>query len=286
MSETLSPSEYELNKEQLLRPIPLMEEARSRKLNYGEVPIDTANERYDEPLVSLTDYGIEGQSYYSRPNATTKDPVPGVEPDTYLRKSHAEDLKKLDVLVRSKAVTAFFGRPVCLYVQDSLRSVTLQQHLYDSVIPELIRNEHPGISDEDMAEKRTHVIAKPSTDKTKPSPHATGGAFDLEIRYQNSDGTAGDEPLEVGLTNGASDANAIPDYYEIHEPTNMAEEAIRRNRRAFYNIMTGAAFGIKTNFINNPTEWWHWGRGDQLSARVGQTEPAVYSIPEDSTATK
>jgi len=46
--------------------------------------------------------------------------------------------------------------------------------------------------------------------------------------------------------------------------------------------MTGAAFGIETGFQNNPTEWWHWGRGDQLSVRLAGQDTAVYSLAEQT----
>lgn len=281
MIERLTSLEYQLDEEKLLQPIPDMATARVRKIGYNDVPINTDDPRHYEPLVSLIDYGIAGQSYYSKPNVTTKDPIPGVDPNTYLRKSLAEDVKKIDMVVRSDAVTAFFGRPVCLYVQDSLRSVTLQQKLYEEYIPKIIQAEHPEANQDKVEELRSHVIAKPSLDPSRPSPHATGAAFDLELRYQNPDGTASDEAVEVGLTNGASDANALPDYYETHQPTTEKEIAIQRNRRAFYNLMTGSAFGAETGFVNNPTEWWHWGRGDQLSARISNSEPAAYSLPLD-----
>jgi hypothetical protein len=44
--------------------------------------------------------------------------------------------------------------------------------------------------------------------------------------------------------------------------------------------MIGAAFGVDTGLVNNPTEWWHWGRGDQLSEKVRGDEVAYYSLAE------
>jgi len=149
--------------EALVRPIPIMDEARQNKIGYGDVPIDQANELYNEPIVALAELGISGQSYYSRPNAATVEPVPGVDPNQYLRRSVA---------------VAFFGGRVEIYVQDALRPLSLQQHLYDDVFPALIRKQSPGISDEDLVERRSQLIAKPSNDANRPSPHATGGAFD------------------------------------------------------------------------------------------------------------
>jgi len=88
--------------------------------------------------------------------------------------------------------------------------------------------------------------------------------------------------VEMGRTDGDTSKRANPDYYEMHSPHTPQEVLALRNRRAFYAIMTGAAFAIDTGFQNNPTEWWHWGRGDQLSARMAGQVTAVYSLAEQT----
>lgn len=267
--------------EAMERPIPLMDELRRIKSGYGDVPIDTSHERFNEPLVALADYGIAGQAYYSRPNAATGEPVPGVDPNQYLRRSVAETLAELNRLLQQPAVAEFFGGKVQFYVQDALRPVSLQRYLYEEVFPQLIRKQNPGISDDAMAERRQHLIAKPSEDPESPSPHATGGVFDGELRY-TEDGPehkVGDL-VELGHVEGDTGERVHPDYFETHAPQTPQEELAQRNRRAFFAIMTGAAFGIETELQNNPTEWWHWGRGDQLSARVAGLPYAIYSFAE------
>ncbi len=44
--------------------------------------------------------------------------------------------------------------------------------------------------------------------------------------------------------------------------------------------MTGKAFGVDTGLVCNPTEWWHWGSGDQLAAKVRGDNEAYYSLAE------
>ena len=86
--------------------------------------------------------------------------------------------------------------------------------------------------------------------------------------------------LDFGHTDGDTSIRANPDYNEQNQPRNDQEQIAQRNRRAFHAIMTGAAFGVETELICNPTEWWHWGRGDQLSEQVRGGECAYYSLAE------
>lgn len=267
--------------EALEDPIPLMDDARRIKVGYGDVPIDHNSELYNEPLVALSDFGIAGQSYYSKPNPATIEAVPGVDPKLYLRQSVATTLAKLNRMLQQPQVTEFFGGKVELYVEDALRPLSLQRRLYEEVFPALIRKQNPGISEEAVAARRSQLSAIPSTDADRPSPHATGGAFDLSLRYSEDGPThkAGDM-VEIGHTDADTSERVNPDYFEQHAPQTPQEELAQRNRRAFYAILTGAAFGIETGFQNNPTEWWHWGRGDQLSARLAGQSKAVYSLAE------
>lgn len=263
----------------LLIPVPLMEELRQRKQGYNSLPIDTAHPLYSEPVVGLSDYGIAGQAYYSRPNAATSVAVDGVEPEPYLRKSIAETLAKINASLASPAITRFFGSEIELWVEDALRPVALQKQLYEEVFPRLIYGQNHGISEQAMQKRRAQLIAFPSYDPLRPSPHTTGAAVDLSLRYkQASLGYVEGVTIELGHTDGETSERVHPDYYEQHQPQNETAQIAQRNRRAFYAIMTGAAFGFKTALINNPTEWWHWGRGDQLSAQVAGQASAYYSF--------
>ena len=39
-----------------------------------------------------------------------------------------------------------------------------------------------------------------------------------------------------------------------HAPENQTSVLLRKNRRAFYAIMTGAPLNIQSDFVNSPTE--------------------------------
>jgi zinc D-Ala-D-Ala dipeptidase len=272
----------QLLEESLMQPIPTMDGLRERKKGYNELPIDTSHPKFSEPIVDIADYGLAGQAYYSRPNAATEQPVSGVPANMYLRKSVAEMLSKINTALQNPVFTKFFSGEVELYVEDALRPVSLQTRLHDELIPALLRENHPDISDEEVEERVKDLIAVPSSNPFKPSPHATGGALDVILRYRQQDTTDYVEGSQVPM--GHSDADTsdriLPDYFELNEPQTDDDKQAQRNRRAYYAVMTGAAFGTKTGLVCNPTEWWHWGSGDQLAAKVRGDEAAYYSLAE------
>jgi len=258
-----------------------MTASRERKHDYGSLPIDIDDPHFHEPLVDIADYGIAGQAYYSRPNAATTVAVPGVLNKLYLRKSVAETVRDINVRLGSAVVTHFFGGEVELYVEDALRPVSVQAHLHDELIPALLRKNNPDSSDEEIALRLKDIIAIPSTDPKRPSPHATGGAMDIILRFkQPTSQYVANSAVPTGHVDGDTSGRIAPDYFEHTEPVSDADKIAQRNRRAYYAIMTGAAFGIDTNFVNNPTEWWHWDRGDQLWAKVAGKPCAYYGAIE------
>ncbi|MDQ3064900.1 MAG: hypothetical protein M3Q36_01365 [bacterium] len=288
MSETQSNSPEQgydqLIEEALYQPVPTMDELRERKKGYNELPIDTSHPMFGEPVIDIADYGLVGQAYYSRPNAATHEPVPGAPTSLYIRKSVAETLAKINASLTHPTISNLFGGEVELYIEDSLRPVPLQRRLHDELIPALLRNNHPDMSDEEVTERIKDIIAVPSSDPQKPSPHATGGAFDVILRYKQTTPEyveGGNVP--VGHVDGETGARINPDYFEQNEPQSDEDRLAQRHRRAYFAIMTGAAFGVDTGLVNNPTEWWHWGRGDQLSAKVKCEEVAYYSLAEPTS---
>ena len=262
-------------------PVPSFATLREGKSIYRSLPIDASNERYNEPLVNIADLGIAGQSYYSRPNATSGDPIPEVKPEVYLRESEAQLLAAINKQLEHPLVTTFFGGEVELYVEDGTRLVSVQDDLYETIVPNLVRSNHPELSEDQVYERRDNIIAKPSFDPNSPSPHATGGAHDVILRYKQADkGFVPDVNVPMGHYDGETSERLNPDYFEYHTPTNDDERTAQRNRRAFFAIMSGAAFNTPTGIATNPTEWFHMSRGDQLAAYVTGL-PAYYSFPPE-----
>jgi D-alanyl-D-alanine dipeptidase len=265
----------------LYEPVPNMDDLRERKKGYNQVPIDTTHEKSNEPVVDIADYGIAGQAYYSRPNSTTGEAVPGIPTALFLRQSVAETLAKINQALTNPKIIDFFGGKVELYLQDALRPVNLQTQLHDVLIPALLRKNHPDISEAELNERLKDIIALPSSDPNKPSPHATGGAFDVILRYKQLVQSFVEESIvPLGHVDGDTSLRIRPDYFEQNSPETNDDKLAQRNRRAYYAIMTGKAFGVDTGLVNNPTEWWHWSRGDQLSAKLKGNDPAYYSLAD------
>ncbi|HSX32995.1 MAG TPA: M15 family metallopeptidase [Candidatus Saccharimonadales bacterium] len=238
--------------EQMLwTPIPNMDGARAlREAGYADLPIDTEHPRHNEPIVPLSEYGIDSQSYWGNPN-TTGLIVPGANTATTVRRSVAEGLVVVqDILMKDETVRRYFGGPVRLMVRDGLRSTELQTIVHDKLYPKFLRDANPDWTEEEVLQERKRRIAKPSAS----SPHASGGAVDLALVSENGD------PIHAGYDLAAKDGSVLPDFYETHhDPTGFG---YRMNRRLLYWMMD------LTGFTVNPVETWHYGKGDRLSAKV------------------
>jgi D-alanyl-D-alanine dipeptidase len=278
-----NPHAHEVYSEALHQPIPDMTEARRIKseVGYANIPIDTSDIRFNDAIVTAADYGIAGQNYYSRPNAATGEPVRDIGVSPQLRLSFAEILQDINHRLQDPVITEFFGGEVELYIEDALRPIDLQKYLHDVVFPSLIRKNDPDLQEEDVEKRVSEMIAVGSADPLKPSPHATGGACDVILRFKQDtpEYVAGSE-VPMGHVDGETSSRIYPDHFEHNVPQTEDEVLAMRNRRAFYAIMTGKAFGIDTHLAVNPTEFWHHDYGDQLWALGKQESAAFYSIPK------
>lgn len=261
----------------LFSPVPDMDHYRDIKDTYRRLPIDTLHELTNEPVVSLKNYDVSSRAYYSRPNNATIDPVEGVSPDVYVRQSVAETLQELNEHLKDPRIAEFFGGEVELFVDEGFRDPKLQEYLYTTVIPNLVRKElkEQGL-DQGRTEKEFEQLVSeardkksarpPSAENDTPSPHGTGAAVDLSLRFKDPSQSA--TPIPMGRGSVEMTKRTDPDHFEHIAPTTTEEFIAQQNRRALYAIMTGHAFDTKTDLVPNPTEFWHWSRGDQLSAIV------------------
>lgn len=272
-AQTLRDS-FELIRSYINTPIPPLEALREAKTTQGyrHIPLVGGEKEgiyeqlYNEPLVRLADYGIAGQAYYSRPNATTDRPVSGVDGQPYLRQSVAERLRAVNQFLSLPSVTEFFGGEVELYVEDGLRSTELQSRLFNELILAALKEQHPTMSESELLERRNQIIARPST-PDNPSPHATGGAVDLRLRFKPSPWTPDFVPdsfVDMGHTDGDTGTRNNPDYFEEFPPTTPEEVKAQQHRRLLYHLLTSYGFTV------NPHEWWHFDYGDQLWAFMRQ----------------
>ena len=266
--------------EALSEPIPDLSAVRAEKDGYRDWPIDKKTPYYREELVDIAEKGLAGQAYYSRYNQTIGHPVGGVPKAIHVRLTLADKLAQINHYLQDPLFASFFGGPVELYVEDGWRSSELQRQLYEKTFPSLIRSQNPEISGEVLREKLKDLISPPSS-QDRPSPHATGGAADVILRYRK--GTkdhVGSSVVLMGYEEGETSERTYPDYYELHEPRSLEEQLAQKHRRAFYAIMTGAVFAVDTELQVNPTEFWHWSYGDQMWAKLRHQPAALYGAAD------
>ena len=176
----------------------------------------------------------------------------------------------------------FFEQPVELYVDEGLRPQRVQRKLYNKVFPRLISERFPTMSEAKVLERRNQMIAKPATDPLSPSPHATGAAVDIKLRYAQDTklfvpGTQvfmGHKPVDMSSV-------ARPDAFERKNIQSDNAQLAQRNRRIFYWIMRGVLCERASGLMVNPTEWWHWSYGDQMWAALTHASSAVYGMPPE-----
>lgn len=266
--------------EVLLRPIPDMTHARATKTGYRKYPLANKSSRNRELLVDIADYGIAGQSYYSRSNTASDQPLGAVSDTVLLRETVAIRLADINyALQRSEQVAALFGGRVELYVEEGLRSVQTQTKLYEQIFPQLIRLQYPNWTSEQVAERRDQLIAKPST-ADSPSPHATGAAVDITLRFaEASPGFVKGAKVSFGRKHADISEVTYPDYFEHKSTLSITDVLAQKNRRIFYWLMRGALLDDDSGFEVNPTEFWHWSYGDQLWATLRGAPLAFFGLP-------
>ncbi|MGV8171867.1 MAG: M15 family metallopeptidase [Candidatus Woesearchaeota archaeon] len=140
---------------------------------------------------------------------------------------------------------------------DAHRPVEYQQKRFESLYKK-IRDDNPGLNEDEVRAKTFIYIFPPSMDLKTPPPHSTGGAIDLSIIDDKG------ELLDMGTA-----------YGEFGERTYTYSSKIspvqKRNRQKLINIMTSAGFA------NYPGEWWHFMYGDREWAAYTGKPYAIYT---------
>lgn len=237
------------------KPIPDLGSARG----YRATPIDFDGARNAEPLVRADAFGIAGENYY----AATRNPpyygaIPGAIDALIVRQGVAERLARANERLNAVDLE--------LFLFDGWRPQAVQAYFHDVWLPAELRRRKPGIGAADLlAEVETYWSA-PTTDPASPSPHATGGAVDLTIRWR------GGEQLWMGsLFDDASPLAHTARFETTAGDFSFSDEEARANRRLLYWLLR------EVGFAANPTEWWHHSHGDQMWAMLTGAPAALYA---------
>lgn len=244
-------------------PIPAFEVMNVKKQGFRHgVRIDIEGLAQSEPLVDVSLLGIAGLNHYSHANNPPYfEKVPGAIDQLLLRKSVAEKLVEINETLKKTGIE--------LYLFDGWRPQAIQRHFHGVWFPQWLRENRPDIPEANIMEEVERYWSAPSEGEASPSPHATGGATDLTLRYIETG-----QPLYMGGIFDDLTENAHSDWFERFEPVSMSDIEARKNRRLLFGVMHEAGFA------HNPTEWWHFSYGDQLWARLRDKDAAIYGAIE------
>lgn len=243
---------------QSLREKPIPQPAPKR--GYRDVPIDAHGAANKEPLVRAREHGIAGENFYASPrNPPYYHVIPGAIDAIVMREGAARRLAG----VNEKLARAELG----LFVFDAWRPQAVQVYFHDKWLPNELRCRNPKLEGDALLAEVEAYWAAPSAGGDAPSPHSTGGALDLTIRWRGGD------PLWMGSLFDDASSIANTAHFESTDQNDFsfsAEEA-RANRRLLYWLMRDAGFA------SNPGEWWHFSFGDQMWAQLTGAPAALYS---------
>ncbi len=248
-----------------LRDRPLAAEVAAAAVlrpGYREHAVDLTDPRGADPVAQVRDHGIAGANAYFTGIAPYHARAEGAVPDLLLRRP------LIDRLIGVNARLAPYGLE--LWVFDAWRPLAVQNHFHDRWMPDRLRALHPDWGEARIATETERYWARGAAgaiDPASPPPHATGAAVDLTIRQLTG------AELFMGTIFDDVSAASNTDAFEA-EPDGLAVSAreARANRRLLYWLMAEAGFA------NNPTEWWHFSRGDQMWARLSGGASAFYSV--------
>lgn len=265
----------------MFQAIPNLSKLRQEKNGYDtRFEIDTEHPLHNDPLVDPreSEFGFDdAESYYAKMM-----PIPNAP---LLRLDVARRLKMADFLLRTdKEVREALGAPARIKIDDALRAYEAQEYGYEVYWPKRIREQHPEYMDKEIPEDiLKQNIAKPA-DHPTPTPHLTGGAVDVALYNVETN-----EAFDRGHKGGGVAGTAYPDFHEGYHLTEgqsdiknvegqqkVAEmgkgREIVMSRRVLYWAMTEAGLYV------NPTEIWHYGKGDPLSEHVSGSNHPYYGV--------
>lgn len=139
-------------------------------------------------------------------------------------------------------------------VLDAWRPESLQRELFNNYVVEL-KKKYPNMTYEEIELMAEKYISLPSTNHSRPSPHITGGAIDVNLINKYN------EFENMGSKFDDYNTKSKTRYYEAKEERGeltKEEKLFLKNRRILFGLMTNVGF---TNYSE---EWWHYDYGNQF----------------------
>lgn len=172
-----------------------------------------------------------------------------IEKPVYLRKSVYEKLCLLDEWVKKD------NYKIKLF--DAYRSFDKQKELWKNTLEET-RKTNPNLGEDEITRMTTLKLANPTNGI---GGHQTGGAIDITLLDANNN--------ELDMGSG----------YLEHIPQTKTyckdlTDTQKKNRNYLLEKMS------KLDFVNFPTEWWHYCYGDRMWAAYNGKKECFYGYVE------
>lgn len=246
---------------QKLRERPIAPATLGPKQSRHQIPIALDGAANAEPLVPAQEHGLRGENFYATPrNPPYYLAVPGAIEALLMRRGVAERLAQVNAALSAAQLE--------LHLFDAWRPQAVQRFFHDEWVPRELRKHRPDLSEDEIAVETGQYWAAATKDASAPSPHSTGGAVDLSIRWVGGDflwmGSLFDDASAISHAasfEGAADGSAF----------SFSSDEARANRRLLHWLM------VAEGFAANPNEWWHFSYGDQMWAQLTGAPNALYA---------
>ncbi len=153
-------------------------------------------------------------------------------------------------------------------IYEGFRSLEVQKMLFDQEY-QLVKNKAQEKSHAEIFHETTRLVSPViNLDGTKNiPPHNTGSAVDVEIIDNNG------RVLEMGME--AKDWPTVNPNLCMTHCENL-DTAFQKNRDILFDVMHAH------DFVNYPTEWWHFSYGDRYWAFHKNKSHAIYGAVDES----
>jgi len=161
-----------------------------------------------------------------------------------------------DVVLKLLEVQRILPKDIKLLIIEGFRPLLVQKIYFDNYSKKLMTL-HPDWDSRKIREEASKFVAPPEI----IPPHCTGGAADLTLI------DASGNELDLGTK-----VNADPEL--CHEACFTGAENISQKAKESRELLIEAM--LRYNFVNYPTEWWHWSYGDRYWAYMKNEPFAIY----------
>lgn len=198
-------------------------------------------------------------------------PIPGnvfafFEPHPYADAPYGEEspwvLRKsvLESLIKAQVRLDKIRPGWKIKIFDAYRPVPVQAFMVKRELCTLAKNEglDPAtLRKTDCARLLPQVyrlFARPSKNPLRPPPHSTGGVIDCTLQDEKG------HEVNMGSPIDENSNRSKPDYFAA--AMDVTGQQAHANRALLNDILNAEGFH------RNPSEWWHFSKGDQLAVWV------------------